>query len=102
LFERDEFLLYIMARLLYVFFILVSGFVLPLWNPVLAFADASIWPQHLMSLRLAGLKLHGWSATVVLHLLIGGGGFIIACVCGRWIQRRAVSSVANERDAEGV
>jgi hypothetical protein len=102
LFERDEFLLYIMVRLLYVFFILVSGFVLPLWNPVLAFADTSIWPQHLVSLQLAGLRLHGWLATVGLHLLIGGAGFIIACVCGCWIQRRAASSVADERGAEGV
>src|SRR5207244_2788181 len=77
-FERDEFLLYILVRLLYVFFILGSGFVVPLYNPVLAFADASLWPQHrLGSVALPGLTLRGWVATVVLHLLLGGGGFII-------------------------
>ena len=59
-FERDEFLLYILVRLLYVFFILGSGFVAPLYNPVLAFADASLWPHRLGSVALSGLTLRGW------------------------------------------
>src|SRR5947209_9791871 len=60
LFERDEFLLYILVRLLYVFFILGSGFVVPLYNPVLAFAAASIWPRRLGTLALPGLTVRGW------------------------------------------
>jgi hypothetical protein len=92
LFERDEFLLYILVRLLYVFFILGSGFVVPPFNPVLAFADASLWPHRSGALELPGLTLHGWVATVVLHLLLGGVFFIIALLRVCWVQRRGVKS----------
>jgi hypothetical protein len=97
-FERDEFLLYILVRLLYVFFILGSGFVAPLYNPVLAFADASLWPHRLGSMTLLGLTLHGWVMTVVLHLLLGGGSFIIALARVHWVQRRGVARVTTEED----
>jgi len=96
LFERDEFLLYILVRILYVFFILGSGFVVPLSNPVLAFADASIWPHRLGAWELPGLTLRGWMATVVLHLLLGGGFFIIALVRVHWVQRRGRRREARE------
>jgi hypothetical protein len=95
-FERDEFLLYILVRLLYVFFILGSGFVAPLYNPVLAFADASLWPHRLGSVTLLGLVLHGWVMTVVLHLLLGGGSFIIALARGHWVQRRGAARETGE------
>jgi hypothetical protein len=97
-FERDEFLLYILVRILYVLFILVSGFVMPLSNPVLAFADASIWPRRLGTVALSGLTLRGWVATVVLHLLLGGLFFIIASVRVHWVQRRAITSRAAEEE----
>jgi hypothetical protein len=100
--ERDEFLLYILARILYVFVVLVSGFVVPLGNPVLAFTDASIWPQHLGALRLAGIALPGWQATVVLHLLLAGLFFIIAMVRVCLVQRHTVVSGEDERSAESV
>jgi hypothetical protein len=86
-FERDEFLLYILVRLLYMSFILGSGFVFPLCNPVLAFADTSLWPHRLGSLTLPGVTLSGWVATVVFHLLLGGGSFIIALLRVHWVQR---------------
>ena len=95
-FERDEFLLYILVRLLYVFFILGSGFVAPLANPVLAFADASLWPHRLGSVTLFDLTLHGWVMTVVFHLLLGGGSFIIALTRVHWIQRRGAEREARE------
>src|SRR5262245_65299950 len=95
-FERDEFLLYILVRLLYVFFILVSGFVVPLYNPVLAFADASIWPHRLGTLALPGLTLRGWAATLVLHLLLAGGFFIIALIRVHWVQRRGAAPEDRE------
>jgi hypothetical protein len=95
-FERDEFLLYILVRLLYVFFILGSGFVAPLYNPVLAFADASLWPHRLGSVALLGLTLHGWVVTVVLHLLLGGGSFIIALARVYWVQRRGAERETRE------
>jgi hypothetical protein len=95
-FERDEFLLYILVRLLYVFFILGSGFVAPLYNPVLAFADASLWPHRLGSVTLLGLTLHGWVVTVVLHLLLGGGSFIIALARVHWVQRRGAARETRE------
>jgi len=95
-FERDEFLLYILVRLLYVFFILGSGFVVPLCNPVLAFADASLWPHRLGSVALPGLTLRGWVATVVLHLLLGGGSFIIALLRVHWVQRHGAGREARE------
>ena len=96
LLERDEFLLYILVRICYVFFILVSGFIVPILNPVLAFADASIWPPRLGALWLSGVALKGWVATVVLHLLLGGGFFIIAIVRGYLIQRRTAPTLTNE------
>ena len=96
--ERDEFFLYIIARICYVFFILVSGFLWPLGNPVLAFADASIWPRHPGNWSSPGGVLHGWVATVVLHLLLAGLFFIIATVRVHWVQHRAVVGAANERD----
>jgi hypothetical protein len=95
-FERDEFLLYILVRLLYVFFILGSGFVVPLYNPVLAFADASLWPHRLGSVTLLGLTWHGWVMTVVLHLLLGGGSFIIALARVHWVQRRGKARETRE------
>ncbi len=94
--EREEFLLYILVRLLYVGFILGSGFVVPLYNPVLAFADASLWPPRLASLPLPGLILRGWVATVVLHGLLAAGSVIIAWQRIRWIQRRAARHEARE------
>jgi hypothetical protein len=96
LFERDEFLLYILVRLLYVFFILGSGFVVPLYNPVLAFADASIWPHRLGTLALPGLTVRGWAATLVLHLLLAGGFFIIALIRVHWVQRRGAAPEVRE------
>ena len=96
LFERDEFLLYILVRLLYVFFILGSGFVIPLYNPVLAFADASIWPHRLGALVLPGLTVRGWAATLVLHLLLAGGFFIIALIRVHWVQRRGATPEVRE------
>ena len=95
LLERDEFLLYIIVRIVYVFFILISGFIVPVLNPVLAFADASIWPRHVETLQLLGWRLHGWEATVVLHLLLGGVFFIIATIRGRWVQRHTVMETTN-------
>ena len=95
-FERDEFLLYILVRLLYVFFILGSGFVAPLSNPVLAFADASLWPHRLGSVTLFGLTLRGWVVTVVLHLLLGGGSFIIALGRVHWVQRHGAARETGE------
>jgi hypothetical protein len=100
--ERDEFLLYIIVRLLYIFFILVSGFVVPVGNPILAFVNASSWSQQLGTLPLPGLTLHGWVATVALHLLLAGGFFIIASIRGRWVQRRSALSAVGERSAESV
>jgi hypothetical protein len=98
IFERDEFLLYILVRMLYVFFILGSGFVAPLYNPVLAFADASIWPHRLGALGLQGVVLPGWVATVVLHLLLGGVSFIIALWRVRWVQHRGARFEASQEE----
>jgi hypothetical protein len=98
--ERDEFLLYILVRLCFVFFVLVSGFVVPLCNPVLAFADASIWPRNLGGIVLPGVTLQGWRATVVVHLLLGGLFFIIALIRVRWIQRHAAFSAGKEGGVE--
>lgn len=102
-FERDEFLLYLLARLCCVFFIVVSGFVLPVCNPVLAFVDVSIWhdPKRLAGMSLLDLTLPGWLVTVGLHLLLGGLFFIIASMRVHWIQRRAARLVATEEEAEG-
>jgi hypothetical protein len=94
--ERDEFLLYIVVRILYVFIVLVSGFVLPIGNPILAFADASVWPRHLQQVVLPGITLHGWEATIILHLLLAGLFFIIASVRVRWVRRRAMVPRAGE------
>jgi hypothetical protein len=98
--ERDEFLLYILVRLCFVFFVLVSGFVMPLCNPVLAFADASIWPHNLGEIVLPGMTLQGWRATVVMHLLLGGLFFIIALIRVHWIQRHTAFSAGEEGSTE--
>ena len=102
--ERDEFLLYLIVRVLYVFFILISGFIVPLCNPVLAFVDASLWPgrHQLSSLSGFGVTIPGWLITLALHLLIGGGFFIIATVRVRWIRRQAqrVRAAAEEGEHE--
>ena len=89
--ERDEFILYLMVRLLYVFWILISGFSLPLCNPVLAFVDASLWHHRhaLPSWPLLGGQIPGWVITLGVHLLLGGLFFIIATIRIRWIRRRA-------------
>lgn len=87
LFERDEFILYILVRLLYVWFVLASGFVAPVVNPILAFTEASIWPRSLLSLTWRYLEVPGWAVTVGLHLLLGGVFFIIAALRIRWIKR---------------
>jgi hypothetical protein len=58
---------------------------------VLAFADASLWPHRLGSVTLLGLTLHGWVMTVVLHLRLGGGSFIIALARVHWVQRRGAA-----------
>jgi len=89
--ERDEFVLYLVVRLLYVFWILVSGFSMPLLNPVLAFVDASLWHHRhaLPSWPLLGVQVPGWVLTIGVHLLLGGLFFIIATIRIRWIRRRA-------------
>ena len=61
-FERDDFILYILVRVVYLWFILVSGFVWPLANPVLAFIDTSIWPPRLPAVSLMGHTAPGWTA----------------------------------------
>jgi hypothetical protein len=94
--ERDEFLLYIVVRILYVFIILVSGFMAPLCNPVLAFADASVSPWRLSMFALPGVTVHGWVATVVLHLLLGWLFFIIASVRVRWVRHRAMAPMEGD------
>jgi hypothetical protein len=99
--ERDEFLLYILVRIFFVFFVLLSGFVAPLCNPVLAFADASIWPRHLGSIVVLGVAFRGWMATVGLHLLLGGLFFIIALIRVRWIQRHAPEGGREEGSVAG-
>ena len=91
-FERDDFILYILVRVVYLWFILVSGFVWPHANPVLAFIDTSIWPRRLstVSTGVSGTEftVPGWVATVALHLILGGLFFIIAALRARWLQRR--------------
>jgi hypothetical protein len=101
--ERDEFLLYLMARLLCVFFIVVSGFVLPVCNPVLAFVDSSIWhdPKRLAGVSFLGLTLPGGMVTGGLHLLLGGLFFIIASVRVRWIQHRATRFFDTQKEGVG-
>lgn len=91
-FERDDFVLYILVRVVYLWFILVSGFVWPHANPVLAFIDTSIWPRRLSPVSIVlsdgEFTLPGWAVTVVLHLIIGGLFSIIAALRTRWLQRR--------------
>mgnify|MGYP003394035351 CR=1 FL=1 len=96
LLERDEFLLYILTRICYVCVILASGFVLPLANPVLAFADASIWPSRLSRWTLYGYPWRGWVATVGLHLLLAGAFYIIAGIRVHWVQRRGAALAASD------
>lgn len=99
--ECHEFPLYILVRAIYVFFMIVSGFVLPMCNPVRAFADASLWHErhHLPSLTTLGeMTIPGWMVTLGLHLLIAGLFFIIATVRVRWVRRQAIrlGAVAEE------
>lgn len=101
-FERDEFLLYILVRLFYIGFILVSGFVAPVWNAVLAFADASMWPRRLSALALPGITVSGWVVTVGAHVLLGGIFFLIALWRVQTIQRRARRQNAVEGAAKGT
>lgn len=70
IFEQHEFFLYLLLRMIYLFFILVSGFVVPWLNPILAFVDTTGWSGQLGSITLPGLTLPGWVGTVGLHLLI--------------------------------
>jgi hypothetical protein len=63
---------------------------------VLAFADASLWPHRLGSVTLLGLTLHGRVITVVLHLLLSGGSFIIALARVHWVQRRGAGQESRE------
>ena len=65
---------------------------------VLAFADASLWPHRLGSVTLFGLTLRGWVVTIVLHLLLGGGSFIIALARVHWVQRRGAARETREED----
>ena len=92
-FERDDFVLYILVRVVYLWFILVSGFVWPHANPVLAFIDTSIWPRRLspVSLVISGSEftVPGWTVTVTLHLILGGLFSIIAALRTRWLQRQS-------------
>jgi hypothetical protein len=99
--ERDEFLLYIVVRILYAFIILVSGFVIPLMNPVLAFADASISPWRLRGVSFPGIMVQGWVATVCLHLLLGGLFFIIASWRVRRVRRRATVPMTEGESGHG-
>ena len=91
-FERDDFVLYILVRAVYVWFILASGFMMPHANPVLGFIDTSIWPHRLPTFKLgiseAEYTVPGWAATVALHLILGGLFFIIATLRTRWLQGR--------------
>ena len=102
-FERDDFVLYILVRVVYLWFILVSGFVWPHANPVLAFIDTSIWPRRLstVSIVLSGAEftLPGWAATVALHLILGGLFSIIAALRTRRLQRLALRD-ATEGDGD--
>ena len=94
---RDEFVLYLLVRVLFVFFILGSGFVWPVFNPILAFVDASIWhsPKYLPTVDVLGLSTPGWTATIGLHLLLGWAFFIIASVRVRRIQQRSLQDVVE-------
>ena len=101
-FERDDFVLYILVRIVYLWFILVSGFAWPHANPVLAFIDTSIWPRRLspVSFGVSGAEftVPGWAATVALHLILGGLFSIIAALRARWLQRRLALRNGTEGD----
>jgi hypothetical protein len=100
--ERDEFLLYLLVRVLYGFMIVVSGFVWPVCNPIWAFANASLWHKdyRLQEQALPGIEIPGWGVTVGLHLLIAGLFFIIASVRVRWIRRQAMRLDVASEEAE--
>ncbi|MCZ6875459.1 MAG: hypothetical protein O7G88_18355 [bacterium] len=89
--ERSEFVLYMLVRLCYIFIILISGFLVPILNPILAFSGTSIWIQPVEPVQFYGLTLKGWVVTVAIHLLLAGVFFIIALVRWRLVQRRAMS-----------
>ena len=103
-FERDDFVLYILVRVVYLWFILISGFVWPHANPVLAFIDTSIWPPRLPTVSLWPASFEhtapGWAATVALHLILGGLFSIIAALRARWLQRRLAVRNGTEGGVE--
>ena len=101
--ERDEFVLYLLIRLIFIFFVLISGFVWTVCNPILAFVDASLWHERhaLPSLSYLGYEMPGWTITVGIHLLIGGLFFIIAIMRVRWIRRLALRAGVAGEDREG-
>lgn len=105
-FERDDFVLYILVRAVYLWFILVSGFVWPHANPVLAFIDTSIWPRRLstVSIVLSGTEFTapGWAVTVALHLILGGLFSIIAALRTRRLQRLALRDATQGGEGDGT
>ncbi|MDE0206220.1 MAG: hypothetical protein OXP66_09370 [Candidatus Tectomicrobia bacterium] len=105
-FERDDFVLYILVRVVYLWFILVSGFVWPHANPVLAFIDTSIWPRRLSSVNIVladtEFTAPGWAATVALHLILGGLFSIIAALRTRRLQRLALRDASEGDEDDGT
>ena len=105
-FERDDFVLYILVRVVYLWFILVSGFVWPHANPVLAFIDTSIWPRRLSTVSIvladAEFAVPGWAATMALHLILGGLFSIIAALRTRWLQRLALRDATQGGEGDGT
>ncbi len=99
--ERDEFVLYILVRVVYVFFILVSGFVFPVCNPVLAFVQVSIWhnPQRLQDVTVFGTSVPAWIVTIGVHLLLGGLFYIIASVRVHRLRHRTTPSGVSQEDS---
>lgn len=105
-FERDDFVLYILVRVVYLWFILVSGFVWPHANPVLAFIDTSIWPRRLSTVSIVlpdtEFTAPGWAATVALHLILGGLFSIIAALRTRRLQRLALRDASEGDEDDGT
>ena len=105
-FERDDIVLYILVRVVYLWFILLSGFVWPHANPVLAFIDTSIWPRRLSTVSIvlsdAEFTLPGWAATVALHLILGGLFSIIAALRTRRLQRLALRGASEGDEDDGT
>jgi hypothetical protein len=99
--ERDEFVLYLLVRVVYICCILVSGFLFPLGNPVLAFVQVSIWhnPQRLQDIVCFGTSVPTWIVTVGLHLLLGGLFYIIASTRVHRLRHRLTPSGAPQEDS---